>query len=69
MSMVLAIDAPLLAISEYARRAGITSESVEKQCEKGHLPFVQHTPRGTRYINMVQLMKRFEEANVNKPWN
>lgn len=69
MSLTLAIDVPLLSIPEYAKRSGATVESVKKQCDKGHLPFIQNEPRGTRYINIVQLMKRCEEANAAKPWN
>lgn len=69
MNMTLSIDAPLLSIDEYARRVGITTESVRKQCEKGQLPFIQAEQRGTRYINMVQLTQRCAEANSDKPWN
>lgn len=58
MSMTLAIDVPMLSIPEYARRSGTTVESVKKQCDKGHLPFIQNEPRGTRYINMVQLDRK-----------
>jgi hypothetical protein len=67
--MTFAIDTPMLSIEEYARRTGVTVISVRKQCEKGHLPFIQCEERGTRYINMVQLTQRCLEANAGKPWN
>ncbi|MBL4831294.1 MAG: hypothetical protein JKY55_15585 [Aliivibrio sp.] len=67
--MTLSLDAPLLSIAEYAKRSGTSVDSVKKQCDKGHLPFIQHEQRGKRYINMVQLMKRCEEANAGKGWN
>jgi len=69
MSLTLSLDSPLLSITEYATRTGITIDSVRKQMEKGHLPFIQHEARGTRYINMVQLTQRCAEANSDKAWN
>ena len=42
---------------------------VRTQCDKGHLPFIQHEERGTRYINMAQLTKRCMDANADKAWN
>jgi hypothetical protein len=59
----------MLSIPEFAKRTGITVESVKKQMDKGHLPFIQNELRGTRYINMLQLAKRCEEANTDKAWN
>ena len=67
--MILSPDTPLLSIEEYARRTGITVASVRNQCDKGHLPFIQQETRGTRYINMVQLYKRCNEANAERVWN
>ncbi len=67
--MTLSLDTPLLSLDEYASRTGISVDSVRKQMEKGHLPFIQHENRGTRYINMVQLTQRCAEANNDKPWN
>lgn len=69
MTMTLSLDTPLLSLDEYASRTGISVDSVRKQMEKGHLPFIQHENRGTRYINMVQLTQRCAEANNDKPWN
>jgi hypothetical protein len=69
MNMTLSLDTPLLSLSEYASRTGISIDSVRKQMEKGHLPFIQHEVRGTRYINMVQLTQRCAEANSDKRWN
>jgi hypothetical protein len=69
MSMTLSLDTPLLSLGEYARRTGISVESVRKQMDKGHLPFIQHENRGTRYINMLQLTQRCADANADKAWN
>lgn len=69
MSLTLSLDTPLLSLSEYATRTGISIDSVRKQMEKGHLPFIQHETRGTRYINMVQLTQKCAEANADKAWN
>jgi hypothetical protein len=59
----------MLSIEEYARRTGVSIDSVRKQCEKGHLPFIQAERRGRRYINMVLLTQRCLDANAEKPWN
>ena len=69
MAMTLSLDTPMLSLEEYARRTGITVVSVRKQCDKGHLPFIQCETRGVRYINMVQLTQRCAEANSDKHWN
>lgn len=69
MSITLALDAPMLSLDEYARRTGISVESVRKQCDKGHLPFIQKEAKGTRYINMVQLYQQCNDANADKRWN
>lgn len=69
MNLTLSIDTPLLSIDEYARRTGISVNSVRNQCEKGHLPFIQCEQRGSRYINMVQLYQMCNEANEDKPHN
>ena len=69
MNMTLSLDSPMLSLEEYARRTGVTVVSVRKQCEKGHLPFIQCEDRGTRYINMVQLTQICMEANADKAWN
>ena len=69
MNINLPLDAPMLSIGEYARRTGVSIDSVRNQMEKGHLPFIQYEARGTRYINMVQLYQRCSEANADKQWN
>lgn len=69
MNMTLSLDTPMLSIDEYARRTGVSIDSVRKQMEKGHLPFIQNGTRGTRYVNMVQLTQRCAEANADKQWN
>ncbi|WP_022940085.1 hypothetical protein [Psychromonas hadalis] len=69
MHMTLSLDVPMLSIAEYAKRTGISVDSVKKQCVKGQLPFIQTELRGTRYINMVQLTQRCAEANADKAWN
>ena len=69
MSMTLSLDTPLLSLHEYAKRTGISVDSVRKQCMTGQLPFIQHETRGTRYVNMVQLTQRCAEANADKAWN
>lgn len=67
--MNIILDTPMLSLEEYARRTGITVESVRNQCDKGHLPFIQKTRNGKRYINMVQLFKRCNDANAEQQWN
>lgn len=68
-TMTITFGPPLLSIPEFARQTGTTVKSVGMQCDKGHLPFIQHEPRGTRYINMAQLTQRCMEANADKQWN
>ncbi|WP_019615116.1 hypothetical protein [Psychromonas ossibalaenae] len=69
MNMTLSFGPPLLSLEEYARRTGITIDSVRNQIIKGQLPFIQHGTRGTRYINMVQLTQLCLEANTDNPHN
>ncbi len=69
MSPMFPLDAPMLSLGEYARRVGITVESVRNQCDKGHLPFIQKERNGRRYINMVQLYQQCQQANADKRWN
>jgi len=68
MSITLAIDSPVLTIEEFSRRSGTTKRSIGTQMDRGQLPFIQHEPRGTRYVNMIALHKMADAANADKPW-
>ncbi len=67
--MIVSFDTPMLSLSEYARRTGITVDSVRNQILQGQLPVIQHETRGTRYINMVKLTEFCMEADADKPHN
>jgi len=61
MSLAIQIDAPYLAIPEYAKRTGQTVSAVTCQCDKGQLPVHTQTDpgkRGKRFINMLALYKQ-----------
>ena len=70
MSINICIDLPLMKASEYARRQGVSTDSVKTLMDEGKLPFYQRARGCTRYVNMVALAAMAAEPLKNpEPWN
>ena len=68
MSITIAVDSPILSIPEFAKRTGQTECAVAAQMDRGAIPFIQHQPRATRFVNILKLAQICQESNVDKPW-
>lgn len=56
--------------SEYARRQGVSADSVKTLMDRGELPFFQRERGHTRYVNMVALaVMAVEQVKNPEPWN
>lgn len=70
MSINICIDLPLMRASEYARRQGVSADSVKTLMDEGKLPFHQRERGCTRYVNMVALTAiAAEQLKNSEPWN
>lgn len=70
MSINICIDLPLMKASEYARRQGVSADSVKTLMDRGELPFIQNKRGSTRYVNMVALTAMAaEQVKKPEPWN
>ncbi|QUM81694.1 hypothetical protein HWV01_16090 [Moritella sp. 5] len=68
MSITIAFDTPIVSIPKFAKITGQTECAVAAQMDRGALPFIQHQPRATRFVNMLKLTQICEESNADKPW-
>lgn len=70
MSISICIDLPIMKASEYARRQGVSADSVKTLMDRGELPFVQNKRGSSRYVNMVALTAiAVEKVKKPEPWN
>lgn len=70
MSINICLDLPLMRASEYARRQGVSADSVKTLMDRGELPFTQSKRGSTRYVNMVALAaKAAKQVENQEPWN
>lgn len=63
MSITISFDAPILSIPEFAKRTGQTEDAIAMQMRRGAIPFIQHQPRATRFVNMVKLAEICSESD------
>ena len=62
-NLAIFIDAPFLAVDEYARRTGQTTRSVKLQCQQGKLPVrKRNSDQEKYYVNNALLIKQALEA-------
>jgi len=59
---------PLMSIPKYAKETGQTECAVAAQMDRGVIPFTQHQPRATRFVNIAKLTVTCLESNNDKPW-
>ena len=70
MSINICLDLPQMSVAEYARRQGVSSDSVKQLMDSGALPFVQRGRGCTRYVNVVALaVQAAKLAGNTEPWN
>lgn len=70
MSINICLDLPQMSVVEYARRQGVTPDSVKQLMNSGALPFVQRGRGCIRYVNMVALAAQAAQLFENQDaWN
>ncbi|MCJ8348039.1 hypothetical protein [Moritella sp.] len=70
MSINICLDLPQMSAAEYARRQGVSADSVKQLMDSGALPFVQRGRGCVRYVNMVALAAQAAQLAGNQSaWN
>jgi len=70
MSINICLDLPQMSVAEYARRQGVSVDSVKQLMDSGALPFVQRARGCIRYVNMVALAAQAAQLAGNQSaWN
>lgn len=63
--LTITMPAPYCTIEEWAERTGMTIRSIDEKMKKGHIAYVQHVPRGDRYVNVIAELSKSLEI---RPW-
>jgi alanine dehydrogenase len=70
MSINICLDLPQMSVTEFARRQGVTPDSVKQLMNSGALPFIQRGRGCVRYVNMVALAAQAAQLFENQSaWN
>lgn len=62
----LEIPAPYCTAKKWSEVTGISVRAIDEQMKVGHITFIQHVPKGTRYINCIVEGTKYLS---NKAWN
>lgn len=63
MSIKIVLETLIVSIPKFAKDTGQTELAISAQMERGSLPFIQHQPRATRFVNMVKLAEICSESD------
>ena len=70
MSINICLDLPQMGVAEYARRQGVSPDSVKQLMNSGALPFVQRGRGCVRYVNVVALaVQAAQLTGKQEAWN